>query len=118
VATAPPVAILAPYEARPGRCVLVITDLADLQGPASGTVELPLRLFWHSDRKFDLDDPDMLRWMYESVLRDAIRAQELASYLNSDRLVAVWSDLQLPAGVRRAWEETHAVLAHAAATAA
>ncbi len=52
----------APYQARPGRRVLVVTDLAALHGPASGTVELPLRLFWSSpDRSFDLDDPDRAR---------------------------------------------------------
>ena len=34
------------YPARPGRRVIVVTDLASLRGPARGTVELPLRLYW------------------------------------------------------------------------
>lgn len=100
-----------PYQARPGRAVLVIADLADLQGPTGGTVELPLRLFWQQDRTFNLDDPDMLRWMYENVLREAIRAEELMTFLNGDRLLQVWPELWLPHGVRRAWEEQHSALA-------
>jgi hypothetical protein len=35
-----------PYPARPGRRVIVVTDLASLRGPSRGTVELPLRLYW------------------------------------------------------------------------
>jgi hypothetical protein len=106
------------HQARPGRAVLVAADLASLRGPTAGTVELPLRLFWCADRTFDLDDPGMLRWMYENVLREAISAQELTSYLHGDTLVAVWPDLVLPKGVRRAWEDRHPVLRAAAAPAA
>ncbi len=63
----------APLQARPGRPVLVAGDLADLRGPVTGTVELPLWLFWSPDRTFDLDDPATLRWMYQTVLREAAR---------------------------------------------
>jgi hypothetical protein len=103
------------YQSRPGRGVLVATDLADLRGPVAGIVELPLWLFWQPDRSFCLDDPVMLRWMYENVLREAGRPEDLASYLDGDALVAVWPDLFLPKGVRRAWEDQHAVLRAAAA---
>jgi hypothetical protein len=105
------------YQARPGRRALVAARLADLRGPAAGVVELPLRLFWCPDRTFDLGDPAMLRWMYENVLREAIHETELTAYLDGDTLVAVWPDLVLPKGVRRAWEDHHPVL-RAAATAA
>jgi hypothetical protein len=72
---------------------------------------LPLRLFWSPPgRVFDLDDPFMLRSMYQIVLGEAIRAEELTTYLNRDTLVAVWRDLYLPKGVRRAWEELHSAL--------
>jgi hypothetical protein len=95
--------------------VLVVKDLADLRGPASGKVTLPLRLFWSPPgRVFDLDDPFMLRSMYQVVLGEAIRAEELTAYLNQARLLAVWQDLYLPKGVRRAWEELHPVLGSAA----
>jgi DNA invertase Pin-like site-specific DNA recombinase len=106
-----PAAHLAPYQARPGRPVLVIDDLGDLRGPVSGTVELPLRLFWSlPDHRFDLDDPDLRLWYYQTVLREATRPADLTAYLDSDALVGLWPDLYLPKGVRRAWEEQHPAL--------
>jgi hypothetical protein len=106
------------YQARPGRDALVAGDLADLRGPTTGTVELPLRLFWYPDRTFDLDEPGMLRWVYQTVLREAARPEDLAAYLDGGTLVAVWRDLALPRGVRRAWEDRHPALRAAAPTAA
>jgi DNA invertase Pin-like site-specific DNA recombinase len=99
---------LAPYQARPGRRALVIDDLADLRGPVSGSVKLPLRLFWSlPDHQFDLDDPDMRRWYYQTVLREATRADDLTTYLDGATLTRLWPGLFLPKGVRRAWEERH-----------
>lgn len=106
------------YGARPGRKVLVVTDLADLHGPVNGTVELPHRLCWQPKRTFDLDKPPMRRWIYEIVLREAVRPEDLSAFLDRDTLVAIWKDLFLPRGVRRAWEEQHPVLAAATAQAA
>lgn len=108
----------APHRARPGRAVLVAADLADLCGPTSGTVELPLWLFWYPDRTFDLEAPGMLPWMYQTVLREASRPEDLSSYLNGDTLIALWPDLFLPKGVRQAWEERHPVLRAATPAAA
>lgn len=80
---------------------------------------LPLRLFWSPPgRVFDLADPYLLRSMYQVVLGEAIRLEELTTYLNGDKLAAVWPGLYLPKGVRRAWEERHPRLHAAAATAA
>jgi DNA invertase Pin-like site-specific DNA recombinase len=99
---------LAPYQARPGRRALVIDDLADLRGPVTGSVKLPLRLFWSlPDHRFDLDDPDMRRWYYQTVLREASRAEDLSTYLDGATLASLWPGLFLPKGVRRAWEERH-----------
>lgn len=104
----PATAHLAPYQARPGRRVLVIDDLADLRGPTAGPVELPLRLFWSvPDHRFDLDDHDMRLWYYQTVLREASRAEDLSTYLDAATLVSLWPDLYLPKGVRRAWQERH-----------
>jgi Helix-turn-helix domain of resolvase/Resolvase, N terminal domain len=97
----------APYPARPGRPVLVIDDLADLRGPAEGSIELPQRLFSYPNRTFNLDDPGIRRWVYQMVLREATRATDLTGFLNGDVLTALWPDLRLPGGVRRAWEEQH-----------
>jgi DNA invertase Pin-like site-specific DNA recombinase len=106
-----PAAHLAPYQARPGRPVLVSDDLADLRGPVTGLVELPLRLFWSlPDHRFDLDEPDLRRWYYETVLREATRPADLAAYLDGETLVSIWPELYLPKGVRRGWEEHHPAL--------
>ena len=108
----------APQQARPGRRALVATDLAALAGPTTGPVELPLRLFWCPDRTFDLDAPGMLAWMYQTVLREATRPEDLTEFLDGATLTALWPDLFLPRGVRAAWEEQHPVLRAAATTAA
>jgi hypothetical protein len=106
------------YQPRPRSTVLVVADLSDLQGPAHGTLELPLRLFWSApDRTFDLDDADALRSMYEKVLRTADRTEELSTYLNGGRLTDVWADLFLPRDLRRAWEDQHPVLRRSPAAA-
>ena len=94
---------------RRGRSVLVAGSLADLRGPVHGTVELPIWLFWFPDRTFDLDETGMLPWMYQIVLREASRAEDLA-YLDEDMLIALWPGLFLPKGVRQAWEERHPAL--------
>jgi hypothetical protein len=113
---ASPVAVRTQYRSRPGRRAIVVTDLASLAGPVSGPVELPLRLFWSSpDRTFDLGNPFMRRWLYQTVLREASRPEDLTRYLDAGALIALWPDLRLPAGVRRAWEEHHAVLRAAGA---
>jgi len=103
----PAAAHLAPYQARPGRRALVIDDLADLRGPTSGAVDLPVRLFWYPNRTFNLAEPGIMRWLYQIVLREASRPDDLTSYLDGDTLVALWPDLRLPKGVQRAWEEQH-----------
>jgi DNA invertase Pin-like site-specific DNA recombinase len=106
-----PAAHLAPYQSRPGRPVLVIDDLADLRGPVTGLAALPLRLFWSlPDHRFDLDEPDLRRWYYETVLREATRPADLAAYLDGATLVSVWPELYLPKGVRRGWEDHHPAL--------
>ena len=86
--------------ARPHRPVLVAGTLDELGGPTCGRVELPLRLWWNPSRAFDLDHPTMLAWMYENVLREAIRVDELRTYLNGRMLVRLWPDLNLPRAVR------------------
>jgi hypothetical protein len=98
---------------RPHRPVLVAGTLAELTGPTSGLVELPLRLWWNPVRAFDLGEPTMLAWMYENVLREAIRVDELRTYLNGALLVRLWPQLNLPRAVRAAWEARHPRLRHA-----
>ena len=105
------------HESRPGRRALVAARLSDLTGPVHGSVELPIWLFWYPDRTFDLDEPGMLPWMYQIVLREAGRTEDLG-YLNGDMLISLWPDLYLPGGVRQAWEEIHPELRAASVPAA
>jgi hypothetical protein len=67
----------------PGRRVIVVTDLASLRGPSRGTVELPLRLYWSGPSPvFNLGEPYLARWLYQIVLREASRAEDLTGYLD------------------------------------
>jgi len=110
---------VAPYQARPGRRVLVALDLGDLRGPVTGPVELPLRLFWSgTGATFDLGDPGTRQWVYETVLQEASRPEDLTSFLDGQTLIALWPKLFVPKGVRRAWQDEHPVLRTAVAAAA
>jgi hypothetical protein len=89
---------------------VVAASLADLHGPTDGPVELPLWLFWSvPGHAFDLSDPDMREWFYQTVLREASRPEDLA-YLNGDLLTDLWPGLFLPHGVRQAWQDQHPAL--------
>jgi hypothetical protein len=105
----------APHLARPHRVALVTGTLDELDGPRHGVVELPLRLWWNPHRGFDLDQHTMLLWMYENVLREAVRHDELRRYLHGPTLLRVWPELNLPRGVRAAWESRHPQLSAPAA---
>jgi hypothetical protein len=93
----------------------VAGDLADLHGPTSGVIELPHRLFWQPDRRVDLDNPALLGWMYETVLREAVTTEELCSWLDGPTLVRMWHDLYIPRAIREAWETRFPSLRQAAA---
>jgi hypothetical protein len=109
-------ALRARYQSRPGRCAVVAASLADLRGPTEGTVDLPLWLFWSlPGHTFDLGDRDMRLWLYQTVLREASRPEDLATYLDGNTLIALWPDLYLPKGVRHAWEDQHPILRGVAA---
>ncbi len=95
------------YDSRPGRTTVVTATLAELRGPTGGTVELPHRLLWLPDRTVDLDDGWTLRWVYALVLREARRRDDLRAWLDGDLLVLLWPALNLPRGVRAAWEDLH-----------
>ena len=95
------------HESRPGRHPLVAETLTELQGPTSGTVELPHHLLWRPGRTVDLSDPWTLEWTYANVLREAVQVEDLRAYLDGATLQRLWPKLNLPRGVRRAWEERH-----------
>ena len=82
-------------------------------------IELPLHLFWSGPRAtFDLGDAGTRQWVYETVLQEASRPEDLAELLDGPTLVALWPVLFVPRGVRQAWEDQHPSLRAAAAGAA
>ena len=62
-------------------------------------------------RRFDLDDAFDLKQVYETVLHEAVRFEELSSWLDAATLRRLWPQMHLPRGVRRAWELRHPELA-------
>jgi hypothetical protein len=96
------------------RPYLLPETLRELAGPVTGVVQLPLRLDWSERAEFHLDDPAERNVMYERVIREATRIDDLRSYLNEEVLRQVWIRLFLPARVRRSWEARFPDLRHAA----
>jgi hypothetical protein len=87
------------------RPYLVPEALGELVGPVTGVVRLPLRLDWSERTEFHLDDPAERNVMYERVIREATRLDDLRSYLNEEVLRQVWRRLFMPTRVRRNWED-------------
>jgi hypothetical protein len=91
------VAVRNRYQARPGRRVIVVADLASLRGPSRGTVVLPSRLYWSGPSPvFDLGVPYLRRWLCQMVLREASRRVDLTGYLDRGTLIALWPELYPP----------------------
>jgi hypothetical protein len=89
---------------------VVAESLDELDGPAQGELVLPSRLDWGPERTYRLDRPSDVRLMYERVLREALRVDDLRAYLNRGLLIAVWADLFLPPQVRALWERRFGAL--------
>jgi hypothetical protein len=92
------------------RPVVVPVSLDDLRGPASGVVELPVRLYWSGSRQFDLADPHQVAGMCEAVIDAAVTIDDVARYLNTDLLARVWPVLGMSRLKRDAWENRFPVL--------
>jgi hypothetical protein len=87
------------------RPYLLPDTLGELAGPVTGVVQLPLRLDWSDRMVFHLEEPAERNLMYERVIREAMRADDLRMYLNESVLRQVWTLLFLPRGVRQSWEQ-------------
>jgi hypothetical protein len=96
-----------PYPDPPAR-------LADLIGPTSGTIELPITIDWGPRRTYDLGRDADRRVVYEFVLQEASTTEEVSTYVNGEILASVWARLWLPRRVRELREERFPDLAHAA----
>ena len=68
--------------------------LADLRGPADGTLALPLHLAWSGMTEFDLSKYKHRLSAYHIVVTEARRPADAERYLNADHLVEMWPDLR------------------------
>jgi hypothetical protein len=87
------------------RPIAVPDDLRDLHGPAHGVVELPVRVDWTPHRVYDLSRVSSIRSLYETVLRSAVRVDDVTAFVNRDLLVTVWRRLRVSIRIRAIWEE-------------
>lgn len=97
-----------------GRPYTVPESLEELTGPTVGVVELPLRLDWSEQGRYDLSDERERNLMYERVIRESMRVEDLRTYLHGPTLRRVWGQLWLPRKVRGLWESRFRSLAGAA----
>lgn len=95
--------------ARPGWIpdVPVPRALHELDGPLTGSVGLPARLFWSGPRprdvRWDLSDPRRLRDLYELVLVEGT-IDDIRALVNGAALLELWNSMYLPPWVRNAWQ--------------
>jgi len=98
-----PPADYVPYGER--RSYVVVDSLDQLKGPTTGTVELPHHIDWSGSPRRDLDARGGIESMYPTVLTQAATVEDLAAFINRDKLLELWPSLYLVAKVRRTWEE-------------
>jgi len=79
--------------------------LDDLHGPWQGTVVLPVHLSWHQFREFDVARQKPRLLLYSIVISQG-RRNDVARFLNAERLRADWPELRLlvSSRMRRACE--------------
>ncbi|MGW0227910.1 helix-turn-helix domain-containing protein [Actinopolymorpha singaporensis] len=103
-------------EGRAGRLLPVPTRLPRLPvGEALAQVRLPPYLNWSAPGlTYDLSDRQQRARVYEIVLREGT-ADDILTYIDGALLVDLWTDLILPADIRRAWapliEQNHSLAA-------
>lgn len=83
----------------------VADNLDDLTGPTSGTITLPRHIDWSGSPTRNLDEAGMLPAVYQTVLNEASRVEDLNTFLNRDALIRLWPDLHLSPKVRRLWQD-------------
>jgi hypothetical protein len=79
-------------------------SLEELTGPISGVVELPQHLDWSEQGRYDLSDERQRNLMYERVIRESMRVDDLRTFVHGPTLARVWHQLWLPRKVRMLWE--------------
>ncbi len=93
--------------------------LNDLDGPAHGTVDLPLHVVWSGRHSYGLEQPRSRMSLYRIVLAEGQR-QDLIDFLNRDLLLAQWPVLRtlISRPIRDVWEAAFPELTLVRATTA
>jgi hypothetical protein len=78
---------------RRGTAARIPERLADLRGPAQGTVVLPVHLTWHGLREFDVTDASSRIRLYTIVLSQGNR-NDIARFLHPGLLRHDWPQLR------------------------
>jgi hypothetical protein len=87
------------------RPVSLPADLAELRGPLTGMVRLPLSIYASGQgpaRRFDLSNEAERIELYEIVLTDGT-AEDVCRYIDREELLRLWPRLWLPPHVRQVW---------------
>ncbi len=85
------------------RPLVVPSSLDELDGPTErGVVTLPTHLAWSGHRTYDLDDDHERRRVYEIVLREGDRHDQLR-FIDVDHLTNDFPLLFLPEAIEVAW---------------
>ncbi|GAA5053684.1 hypothetical protein HNP84_002837 [Thermocatellispora tengchongensis] len=95
------------------RAYVVPDHLGELTGPTAGVVTLPSHLDWSEQHTYDLSDEAQAGLMYERVIREAVRPEDLR-LLNAAVLKRLWRRIFLPHRARQAWESRFSDLTRAA----
>lgn len=82
-----------------------------LHGPISGIVDLPRRLDWSGNARYDLDRPGRIVDLYRTVISDATDPADLHAYLDGPTLRQLWPTIWLGPEIRCAWESRFPELA-------
>jgi hypothetical protein len=91
---------------------IVLPDRLDLlQGRTTGVVRLPRHLDWSGGGEYDLDAPGRIVDLYRTVIAEAMRPDDLHTFLDRAMLLRLWSYMWLEPAVRRAWESRFPELA-------
>ena len=81
----------------------VPSSLAALRGPSTGSLSLPLHVWWGPSPTFDLGSRSDVLTAYRAIVREG-RTVDQQALLDRALLVDVWIDLRLPVRCRSVWE--------------
>jgi hypothetical protein len=81
----------------------IVDDLDELRGPTTGTVTLPVDVYWSGPfDTFDVGDEDDRALVYQAALSNG-RREHIRSFVNRDLLIQDWPRLALDPRVVDLW---------------